>query len=225
MPEGGSLLLRLQKAEKEDKKSSCFGEKAPESRVCLPVKSKWKVKREDPNALVLEMFRFAREGGELSTQDYPISAIQDLLRKQKYEGEILLETQFTCAQAFEGLELVVEYPEKQRINLDGREIDSNAVGFYRTFGLEKLFLGQVEAGIHKIRIRRHFQLKKKATTSVTALFENLGGVELEPLILLGDFAVQSAMEPSQNGCIRFNRDFLLTKEAADSVETGGYPFY
>ena len=47
-------------------------------------------------------------------------------------------------------------------------------------------------------------------------------------MLLGDFAVRSAVEPSVRGCVRMSEDFVLTEEDAvcgEELIVHGYPFY
>ncbi len=221
LPEGGTLLLRFRAGQPE-------AAEAVSPRAVLPLKAKWKFRREDPNALVIEMFRFAREGEELSDQPYPILAIQDILLREKYTGTIALQASFELKKALKGLRLALEYPEQQEICIDGAKISSIPDGRYRTFGFETLPLPDLDAGRHTLTVRRHFAPMRKPKSSVTSLFENLGGVDLEQMMLIGDFAVRSAVEPSIHGCVRMSEDFVLTEEdevCGEELIQHGYPFY
>lgn len=218
---GGSLMLRLRPGQGQTAVPS-----GPE--VVLPLKPEWRVRREDPNALVLEMFRFARDGQAMSGQAYPILAIQDELLSQGFTGELTLETGFENKIPLENLRLALEYPKQQRLELDGVPLSNAPTGCYRCFAFETVALPRLEPGRHTLTIRRHFEPMRKPTSTVTSLFENLGGVDLEPMLILGDFAVRSAIEPGVRGCVRMSEDFVLTREtewAGEELVSQGYPFY
>ena len=221
LPAGGSLMLRLTPGE-----AQVLRQTSPE--VSLPLRPEWRLRREDPNALVLEMYRYACAGEKLSDKAFPILAIQDRLLKAAYDGDLTLQTQFELAKPMAGLKLAVEYPRDQRIDIDGASISSEPDGHYLCFAFETLPLPELSAGRHTLTIRRHFEPRRKAKSNVTQLFENLGGVDLEQALLIGDFAVRSALEPSIRGCIRMSDDFILTDEATvcgEELVPLGYPFY
>lgn len=223
LPEGGSLLLRMAP---DAPPASEPVEKTP--TACVPLGREWRVRRESPNALVLEMFRFARGGEGLSGQTYPILAIQDILLEEAYAGELTLTADFRLETPLTGLQLAVEYPQAQAFFIDGAPIANAPVGTYLCFGFETLPLPDLAAGKHTLTIRRRFEPMRKATSAVTSLFENLGGVDLEPILLLGDFAARSLLEPSAAGCVRMNDDFVLTREqgfCGGEIVSQGYPFY
>jgi hypothetical protein len=91
-------------------------------------------------------------------------------------------------------------------------------------------LPDILPGEHAIELRRRFEPLGKPTMAVTSLFENLGGVELEPAYLIGDFAV-SAMAESGIGdlnCIRLHPRMVLAGETgftSGELSAEGYPFY
>lgn len=222
LPEGGSMMLRL-------RPGAPRSAPAPQTPVAhLALKGEWRIRRENPNALVLEMFRYARAGEALSAQAFPVLAIQDVLLQQAYVGEIELEARFCLKDALHGLRLALESPRQQRLWLDGAPLPNAPDGNYITFAFETLPLPPLAAGEHTLTIRRHFEPLRKPTSTVTSLFENLGGVELEPVLLTGDFAAHSALEPAISGCVRMNEDFVLAKEAelgGEEAVCRGYPFY
>ena len=188
----------------------------------------WRVERENPNGLLLEMFRFARGDEALSAKTYPILTIQAILLGENYTGPVTLETSFRTAVRISSPHLSTECPEEQEITLDGRKISSVPDGIWRCHAFKTLPLPDLAPGEHVLRIHRHFEPQRKPVSAVTSLFENLGGVELEPMTLLGDFAVSSAAEPPMNGCVRLNPDFTITEEKPECVSdliTAGYPFY
>ncbi len=221
LPEGGTVLLRMKGGQPKEQESAG-------ARAVLPLRPEWKFRRENPNALVIEMFRFAREGETLSDQVYPILAVQDILLKEKYTGEVTLQAEFELMKPLSGLKLALEYPAQQEISIDGAVISSVSDGRYLAFGFETIPVPDLSAGRHALTVRRHFAPMRKAKSSVTSLFENLGGVDLEQMVLIGDFAVRSAVEPSIRGCVRMNEDFVLTDEdtvCGEELIVHGYPFY
>lgn len=107
---------------------------APKTPVAhLALKGEWRIRRENPNALVLEMFRYARAGEALSAQAFPVLAIQDVLLQQAYVGEIELEARFCLKDALHGLRLALESPRQQRLWLDGAPLPNAPDGNYITF--------------------------------------------------------------------------------------------
>ena len=221
LPAGGTVMLRFTPGE-------CVAVETAAAQASLPITRGWRFHREDPNALVLEMYRYACQGQEMSRETYPILAIQDRLLKAGYRGEVTLETRFRLDKPISGLRLAVEYPREQSIFVDGKEICHDPVGQYICFAFETLPLPDLSQGEHVLTIRRHFEPRRKARSSVTSLFENLGGVDLEQAILIGDFAARSALEPAVRGCVRMSDDFVLTgedSECGQEIVCRGYPFY
>lgn len=222
LPEGGALLLHLEKG-------PALPPVAPSPQASLALTGPWRLRRLDPNALVLEMFRFTRGEEPLGEKTYPILAIQDKLLKEGYRGPVCLETAFRLNRPLTGLKLAVERPRQQAFFLDGAPLAGKPAGYYRAFGFETIALPPLEAGEHHLRVARDFAPQRRAVNPVTSLFENLGGVELEPMLLTGDFGVYSALEPPlATGCVRLNEDFTLDAEpeaVGDELVSAGYPFY
>ena len=73
----------------------------------------WRVERENPNGLLLEMFRFARGDEALSAKTYPILTIQAILLGENYTGPVTLETSFRTAVRISSPHLSTECPEEQ----------------------------------------------------------------------------------------------------------------
>ena len=221
LTEGGSRMLRLRPG-----KAAAPVPAAAAVRLAMP--DGWRFARENENAMVLEMFRFARDGEELSELTFPVLSIQEQLLQEGYHGDLVLETRFRLEKELSGLQLVTERPELQTLLLDGQPLDNTPNGSYRCFAFETLPLPALAAGEHTLTVRRHFEPMRKPTSSVTSLFEDLGGVMLEAMMLIGDFAVHAAPEPAIEGCIRLNDDMVLGDEdtvCGDELVCRGYPFY
>lgn len=188
----------------------------------------WNVKRLEKNALMCEMFRFACEGEKLSDSTYPILAIQQMLSDRENRGNITLSYTFENNIEIRGALLAVENPAEQSVKIDGKPICNQPTGYFLAKAFETIPLPEIGIGRHEIIIERFFEPVGKAKMAVTSLFENLRGAELEPMLILGDFAVMSQIEPTVPNVVRMNPHFVLTGESTrcgDELIKSGYPFY
>jgi hypothetical protein len=86
----------------------------------------------------------------------------------------------------------------------------------------------MKPGDNTLVLIRHFVSPGKPKTNYSALYENLGGVELESVYLLGDFAVRTVPEKTSTGCVRLSPLFTLCRDEdtpGAELVTNGYPFY
>lgn len=218
---GASVMLALRVAE-----SAVPAETDVETVRPLP--ARWTGTRRDPNVLMCEFFRFARDGAPLSADTYPILTIQEILSAADYHGFLTLSYEFQTRIPLHGAHLVTESPLDQTFLLDDVPVASHPDGWFRDKAFETVPLPDIAPGTHRIEIHRWFEPVKKAKMAVTSLFENLPGVELEPMMLLGDFAVRALREPTIPGVVRLNSHFYLDAETPHGGlewTSNGYPFY
>ncbi len=223
LPAGSSIMLCVSL---DSKAQQCRVPRKTVSQFSL--EHKWQINRLDKNALLLEMFRFAREGEPLSAKSYPILAIHEILSAENYCGNISLECEFKSDVDVLNAQLVLESPSSHKIKLDGIEISNCADGFYHDRSFETVSLPLISTGSHVISFERHFEPVGKAKMAVTSLFENLGGIELEQMLIIGDFAVSTQAEPTIDHVIRLNPDMRIAAEkpiCSDELTHDGYPFY
>ena len=225
VPVGGSVLLS---AENSDAATAGAIE-IPALTASLSLNGKWTAIPQDKNVLLLEYCRF-RCGNEEFSREIPTLAVQRLLTVEEYRGPITLQYEFNAKTAICDLSLAVEGPGEQEIYLDGIKIEAKPDGYFCDKSFETLRLGNVSAGRHRIEIRRDFAPLSKVTNFLTQLFETRRGVELEPLYLLGDFAVRGHRIPSFNGCSIFERQFELESlnlpvQSYGELTAEGFPFY
>lgn len=222
LPEGGTLLLSAQPQE-----SLPLFPKAKAQRTFPPI-LRWQVTRHHPNVLLLEQFRFSRGEEPLSEQSVPILAIQEQLAAADYRGPITLSCSFETRMALKGARLACESPSEQSFFLDGAPLSHQPNGCWLTTAFETLSLPDIAPGRHSLTVSRYFEPLKKPLSGVTSLFENLPGVELEGMMLLGEFGVASAAEPGPRGILRLEPDFILKQEQGycfGELSSEGYPFY
>ena len=224
VPEGGSVLLSVE--------GSCEDVTAPtavRAERVLSLDGTWKVEPQNDNVLLLEFCRYRKGEGGFSSR-LPIIAVQTLLSKEEYRGEVTLQFEFDSADDLDGISLALEEPEAQRITLDGRVLTAQADGYFMEKAFETVPVGSLPAGHHVLEITREFFPLSKVTNALTQLFETRHGVELEPMYLRGPFAVTGHRCISENGCVIFERDFLLEKlptklQTQGELTADGFPFF
>lgn len=222
VPAGGALRLVFQ--EGECPPAPC------RQTVSRPLPFDWQIKRNSPNALVLEFARFKRESDLcFSAQDYPVLAVHEMLTDEKYTGIVTLRFEVTCAENVSNCALALEDPEAFTVTCNGEKLTSCASGFFCAKEFETLPLPPLKKGINVLELARHFEPLEKPVKGVTELFQHLKGVELEVPFLIGDFALETLREPTRcQGVVRLNREFTLVPEkekAQEELTAAGYPFF
>ena len=225
VPEGGSVLLSVE-APRADVTGALT---LPGMEAVLPLDGAWTADPAGDNVLVVEYCRYKKGDGEWSGE-MPIVAVQRLLSAEEYRGPITLRYAFETADALDGISLALEDPRDQKIMLDGRVIDSKPTGYYCDKSFEIVPVGSIPAGQHVLEIEREFFPLSKVTNALTQLFETRYGVELEPMYLLGRFAVCGHRSAAINGCMVFERQFTLralpeTATTPGELTGDGFPFY
>ena len=221
IPAGGNIMLFLKPGNAKSP-IRCF-----EKYTYVFSPNEFSLKCQDKNALLLEMFRYKKDDGEFSLQAYPIKAIQKILSDENFSGKLTLECEFENDCTLNA-KLALENPEKQKLYIDGDEISSLSTGFYIDKAFETVNLPVIGKGKHKLRVERFFEPLGKPTMTVTSLFEDLGGVELEQMFIVGDFSVKSQIEPTNEPLIRLNPHFIIATQkgsCSTDITSSGYPFY
>ena len=223
--EGGSLMLSMEKVDeirigKQDR---------PQSAISLQIEGPWRVSRKDPNVLLLEFCRYRKNERQEWSSLYPVIALQEILTREDYTGPLQLSFPFSSSITLTGLRLALESPGDCGIMLDNVSVGNKPKGFYMDKAFKCVDLPMtVQPGRHEIIISRHFTPLAKARSGLTSLFEDLPGVEIESIYLLGNFAVMGRTEPTKENTVRLARDFELCGESGicgSELVTTGYPFY
>ena len=189
----------------------------------------WTVKRKDPNVLPLEFCRYKKEGSDYS-ELYPVLAVQQILTKEDYRGQVTLKFEFEVSHVPEDVKLAIEEPEEYSISINGTPIIMEKTDeYFRDKSFETINIsGTLREGLNVIEASRYFEPLQKPKSVLTSLFQNLSGVELEAIYLIGEFGVYGTLEPTDTGYIRFNREFRLGTEqkyVGRELTIAGYPFY
>lgn len=224
--EGGSIAFT---AEKTASVPSCMQQLTVTSSTVTKLSGVWDISTNRPNVLVLEYANYKKGDGEYS-RDYPILAIHDILVGENYHGKLTLKFTFNSDKAFKNLSLALEDAQEQEIYLNGvkaEKYDGKSYYMSRDFKVVKL-PDVCKVGENTIELCRTYAPLAKFKSAITSLFENLGGVELEQIYLIGDFGVKGRTERTRNGLERFSRRFIITEKcecARDNLLLAGLPFY
>ena len=175
----------------------------------------------------MEFAQYRKGDGDFSPV-YPILAIHDILTKEDYVGPLTLRYVFHSAIAVKGAKLALESPKEQTVTLNGMAASSQPNGYYWDKSFETIDLPDISIGENVLEVSRSYRPLAKFKSSITSLFENLPGVELEQMVLIGDFGVFSQRMATKGNGIRMSHLFTLNKEKTtvqSELVDHGYPFY
>ena len=194
----------------------------------LPVQ--WSVRRQDPNWLPLDTCRW-RCAGEEWSPPMPVLAVHDILTARKFEGRVTLEFSFDLEVVPPSLLFVCEDAGGKEVMVNGTPCAYAGLPYL----IDPSFLpiditALVRPGRNTVCITTHFTPLKRSSFTLSSLFENLIGTELENAYLAGDFAVKAEVSPrpAPAGCVRLAPAFTLTAEtgvARSDLVSAGYPFF
>ncbi|MEN6641203.1 MAG: hypothetical protein ABFE08_02020 [Armatimonadia bacterium] len=171
------------------------------SEIALPAEA-WQVERLDDNAFTLD-YAYWREGdGEWSPRPLPVIAIQQRLNDLQYEGRLTLRypVQVQGLSPQRQLRLVVEYPERYSISVNGQPVAYAGLPSWRDFRWMPIdATGMLTEGGNTIELHcEHFI--PGDLTSLEDAFRRYG-TEIESLYLVGDFGVIG--EPTDEKTLQF----------------------
>ena len=192
----------------------------------------FQVRRDDPNAVTLDCCRLKKGDGAFS-EPLPVIGIQQMLTETDdgYKGPITLQFHFECEFQPESIQIVVEDAAEFEIRVNGKTVKPEGLPYYLDRSFHPVDIGQhVIQGENQIELSRTFEPLQKPKFGLASLFQNLSGVELENIYLIGDFAVKGKHSSGADRpkCVRFSPGFVLTEEALQSegdLLADGYPFF
>jgi hypothetical protein len=190
------------------------------------LENRWQCTCDPLNVLLLEFCRY-KKGEQSYSREYPTLAVQEILTKENYEGEVSLAYTFTSEEELE-LIVAMENVEQQRIALNGESVDNTPSGYYLSTDFKTVRLPKCKKGVNVLEVSRFFTPLKRAKQSIGSLFTTEDGTELENLYLLGDFSVNTVKEFETNGNLRFNKNMTLAprrETVSHELTESGYPFY
>lgn len=186
----------------------------------------WRVERHDPNALVLDFCEVSAAGAALRGP-VPMIALKEML--SDYTGPVTVRFRFRAETAPRRAQLVVEDADRFGISVNGQAVRYQGLPHW----LDRSFLpvdvsGLLRAGENVVELTcEHRPLEQPRSN---ARFENLHGTELEPIYIIGDFAVRAmpSTGAARPKCVRYAPEFAIAGETATTtgdLVAEGYPFY
>jgi len=227
-PESSVMLHITQKAHLDLPSKEVRMGDYTKKQVVLP--DCWRMERLSPNALPLDYCRLIVDSQYVSSA-VPTLAVQDFLSSKGYKGDVTLEYSFSVRDKPANIHLVLEEADLWRVTINKHECRYAGEPYY----LDRSFLPidispYVNLGLNIIRLTRYFEPLRRAQFTLSGLFENLSGVELENAYIIGDFAVTGTISPreQQQRCLRLAPDFRLEVEKKDvqgDLVLSGLPFF
>jgi hypothetical protein len=151
----------------------------------------WKVERLDDNALILDHAVFRRGDDSWSEAAAPVIGLQEYLNSIRYDGPLSLKYVFqvNALSAGRRMKLIVEYPERLEIRVNGQIVTSDRSQFWRDFRWHPASIGEwVVEGKNEIELL-YPKFQHGDLTIVEDAFARYG-TEIEAIYLVGDFSVQ-----------------------------------
>ena len=166
--------------------------------------SDWKVERLDDNTMTLDYASFTFANGKGVAGEVPIFEISRYLNKIKYDGELSVKYRYK-SNGFDKnrkLHLVVEYPERAVIKVNGKEVKYVGLPFWRDFRWLPIDItGLTQDGENQIEL--YYKNFKHGDPNVFQPQWRRYGTEIEAVYLVGDFSVVS----KDTGVIPRNLDY------------------
>jgi len=211
---------------------------APRRRKVL--RGRWRLWRQDPNALTLDTAAWRTDEGEYS-EPMPVMDIQEEFLRTGMQEVVVLRYEFDCAiRDLKGrrFELVLEQPEAYEMWFGGMRTPMADAGPYWDSALRRIDVTPfVRTGTNVIELRRPWRIgegKRRVLLGLDSGWASRTGapdVELESVYLVGDFSVTfpagSKRGPNGSRWMR-GRPRLVPEPAGVSgtdLVRAGYPFY
>ncbi len=164
--------------------------------------ARWQVERLDDNAMTLD-YAYWREGdGRWSARSLPVIAIQQRLNCLQYTGPLSLRypVRVQDLSPARKLHLVVEYPERYRITVNGTRVEYGGLPCYRDFRWLPIDIsGLLREGDNSVELSCA-EFVPGDLASYEDAFRRYG-TEVEAIYLVGDFAVMG--EPTAEHTLQF----------------------
>jgi hypothetical protein len=152
--------------------------------------NQWEVERLDDNAITLDYAHWRQGDDQWSFRPLPVIAIQRRLNELKYNGPLTLRynVKVKNLDLNRKVRLVVEYPERYHISVNGEKVEYNGLPFWRDIRWLPIDItGRLQEGNNVIQMHcEHFQYGNPS--SIEDQFARYG-TEIESIYIVGDFGV------------------------------------
>lgn len=225
-PAGSALLF----VTPNGRASATRVEGSPVAAKRTPIAGPWHVARDRANALTLDFCRLQRGDSE-PTPPMPVTAVQEMLTAENYQGPVTLRFAFSADFEPQSIHLVVEDPNDCDLRVNGQQVRYAGLPYYIDEAFSPIDISaQTRIGENHIELTRSFSLLRRPRFDHAGRFQNIPGVELEYVYIVGDFAVAAVPSgnPAAPKCDRMRPSFRLIPETlrtSGDLVTDGYPFF
>ncbi len=199
----------------------------------------WEIAKSDDNLLTLDKCDVYFDG-ELERKNAYILDVMQLACDLKRKVKVAMDFDVNLDRNIpDKIQLVIERPEQYTIYINGKLIEKNVLGYYRDKSFKIIDItGKLEKGYNIITLECDFVQSQVVydTLDNCTQFESVKNklyydMEIEPIYLLGEFAVNSSEEftPCGGDGYKTYGKFSLTKRPFH-IENGdiapqGFPFF
>ena len=170
---------------------------ASETIETIDLNGEWRIARATPNALVLDMCRYSFDGTNFEDELFVLKLQRKLLR-EKTNRDVTMQFSFEAEDIPETCFLLIEEPEKHKIQINGTEIETKNAPWHYDKSFKKIPIGEhIKKGENCIALTRHFYLsdhvyriKNDPTVHEAESNRVTFETEFEAIYLLGDFSVE-----------------------------------
>ena len=211
--------------------------KEKEEKKYIKLNNNFKFKEIPENALTIDKFMVAKNGGEFS-EVRPIERIRDNLLRERFEGTLSLKAEFTVKDIPQELILTVEPNKGAEYTVNGEKIEIDGEWkldrLFKTKDIAKL----VKEGKNEIVITLpYFQRDYVYYVLYGGVSESLRNclvfdTEIECIYLFGKFRVNTPgvfVKSVKESHIYFSDRFIIEKPTenidVNNIVTDGYPFF
>jgi len=203
------------------------------------LKGRWEIDKCDDNLLTLDYCDVYFDGELVRKNEYVLS-IQQLACDLKRKVKVAMDFDVNLDRNIpDKINLVIEKPEQYTIYVNGKVVDKTDLGYYRDKSFRTIDIsGKLEKGYNIITLECDFVQSDEVYEYLEncVMFESVKNklyydMEIEPIYLLGEFAVSSSEEfvpCSGNGLVTDGK-FSLTKRPFHiddgDIAPQGFPFF
>ena len=215
------------------------GERMPENPSCYSVYP-FKIKEcraLSENVMTLEICTYKTEKmTEFTKKDIAIERANEILKREKYVGDVTVRFRFFSDFEAKNLKLVMEDIADFKATLNGESFELKDTGKYYSEAFRTVNLpDNIKCGENILELTVHYTPSLRAAeadiiTRLSELFKSPVGMCLERVHIVGDFDVDTTKEhPTGAGLVRYGKYFFMTEKKKllpyTDVTSHGYPFY
>ncbi len=199
----------------------------------------WEIAKCDDNIITFDKCDVYFDG-ELIRKNAYVLDIQQLACDLKRKVRVAMDFDINLDRNIpDKMQLVIEKPEQYTVYINGKLIDKNILGYYRDKSFNTIDItGKLEKGYNIITLECDFVQSQEVydTLDKCCEFESVRNklyydMEIEPIYLLGEFAVNSSEEfiPCKGDGYKTSGKFSLTKRPFHindgDIAPQGFPFF